>query len=291
MEAAPLALVVQVGSRTFEYPSDCPCCGFQADDELEVPVAPGSSTVSPDSAQRLLFPYCRRCILHVRLADRARSISAALLVASLVASILLGVTEGLLIGGYTFLVGIAFAMGLGTILMSAAKRRCSPECAAVERAVTFHGWSGSKSSFSFASPSYTARFADQNLAKLVDTGERLSRLLESHASPREVPVATLPLTRDAWSIHFATQRGRLGRRKALVRALRTTYDPYERSALTALVADIELDDLLGRPDPGARQQRALRAIEQVRSDNLPDELREMLLRQLRSIALAGELTN
>lgn len=287
--------VVQVCSRSFDYPSDCPCCGSEPDAELAIPLTSSDHVASPDTARRQLFPYCMRCIRHVVAVEDARTISAVILLVGVALASVVGLGEDPMDGVIVLLGTFALVMIAGSILLALARRRCSTACASAERAVTYLGWSGSTSAFRFSSAVYTARFAECNASKLVSVTPALAKLLEGHARAREeVPTpaapfrAVMPHTRAAWSVHFAAQAGCLARRRALSRALGLTYEASERAALISMIAHAELDALLADIDgqPSARRRRAQLAIDEVSADNLPDELREVMLRELRMIALA-----
>jgi hypothetical protein len=288
--------IVQVCSRTFEYPSDCPCCGSEPDGELAIPLSSSHRTTSPDSARQQRFPYCTRCIAHVTAHDHARTISAVILLAGIGLAGVVGFGEDAIHGVFVLLGTTVLAILVGSIQLALARRRCTAGCASVERAVEYLGWSGATSSFRFASAVYTARFAEANASKLVSVEPELSRLLDGHARAREeVPTPAAPIraitlhTRAAWTVHFAGQPTALARRRALTRALNITFDLDERAALISMVAHSELDAMLANIDgmsEAMRRRRAQHAIDEVTADNLPDELREAMLRELRMIAVA-----
>lgn len=288
--------VVQVSSRSFDYPSDCPCCGSEPDGELAIPLRDGVRTTSPDSARRQLFPYCKRCIRHVVAVDHARTIAAVTVLAGIALASVLGLGDETIRGVYVLIATFAVAAIGGMVLLGRARHMCTPACASSERAVTFLGWSGAVTTFRFTSAVYTARFAEANAKSLVSVEPALERLLEGHARAREeVPTPAAPIravtphTRAAWSVYFASQPGPLARRRALARALGVTYETSERAALISMIAHAELDALIAGIDGisfAARQRKALHAIDEVSADNLPDELRDAMLRELRMIALA-----
>lgn len=283
---------MKVASRTFEQPSDCPCCGAECDGELEIPLDQRQAA-APSSARVQRFPYCRRCIAHVAAVDRTRVIAATILLAGIaIAGVVALVDEplhGVLVVGAT----IALVMLVGGSLLARAQRRCSEGCASSERAVAYLGWNGSASSFRFASAVYTARFAEANTDQLVEVSEPLAHLLRAHARVRvEVPTPAAPMravapnTRAAWLAELTAQAGPLGRRRVLSRALAVTYDPDERAALISVVAHAELDAELVALDglpPASRRRRVRQLIEVVAADNLHDELREVMLAVLRAV--------
>jgi hypothetical protein len=289
--------VVQVCSRSFDYPSDCPCCGAEPDAELAIPLTSSDHMASPDTARRQLFPYCKRCIRHVVSVEHARTISAVILLAGVALASGVGFGEDPMDGVYVLLGTFALVLIAGSSLLTLARRRCSAACASAQRAVTYLGWSGSASGFRFSSAVYTARFAECNTSKLVSVEPGLAKLLEGHTRAREevptpaAPVrAVTPHTRAAWSVHFAAQPGSLARRRALSRALGITYEASERAALISMIAHAELDGLIADINGqslAARRRRARSAIDEVSSDNLLDELREVMLRELRMMALAA----
>jgi len=59
------ATVVEVASRTFALPMDCPCCGATPDSALLIAIArTARDRAAADSAKAIEVPYCRACIEH-----------------------------------------------------------------------------------------------------------------------------------------------------------------------------------------------------------------------------------
>ncbi len=282
---------VELCSRTFAYPNECPCCGEEPDNELPIPLKVSDRTVAEDTATRLLFPYCQQCVDHISVCEAGSMISSVLMLAGIVASLVLAlngtVMQGLLVLGAT----IAIAAFTTAMFRSRARSHCTPSCASAGKAVIFYGWSGSTNTFAFESATYTARFAEHNATSLVSVDAPLRSLLDSHKIARlQVPtpvVATRvvppPRSIDEWITHLEQQPIRISRRIALTRALDVVSDEEERKSLVHVVSRAELGMFLARLDGRAmatRRRYLQRAIAEARYDNIPDVLRNALLREL-----------
>jgi len=98
-------------------------------------------------------------------------------------------------------------------------------------------------------------------------------------------VQTIPPPPDAaeWMARLASTPGRVARRAALARALDVLAEPRERDQVIRAVAAIELAALMAPIEKlvGPMRGKALElALAHVRADNLPDELRAALHRDL-----------
>ncbi len=287
---AAAATHVELSSRRFSVPMDCPCCGTSSDTEVSVPLArEARGHVATDTARALDFPYCRACVAHVATWESAGLVSAGVIVAAIVLAIVATAAAGPAAGLVVLGAGVVGAIALASAQRAKARRAMREACSAPGRAVSYLGWSGSASGFSFASMAYAAKFAEQNAPVLVED-PRIRKLLERYKLARiAVPtpaaaVAAIPPPLDAgeWVTRLASTPGRVARRSALVRALEVLHEPREREQVIRAVAAIELAALLAPVDSrGADKARHVeRAIEQVRADNLPDELQQVLLREL-----------
>src|SRR5690349_3630999 len=86
MPASPTT--VEVASRRFAVPLDCPCCGATPDTELAVPLARAArDRATGDSARSMDFPYCRHCVDHVDRWESAGVMSAGLIVLGVAAGV------------------------------------------------------------------------------------------------------------------------------------------------------------------------------------------------------------
>ncbi|MBA3456466.1 MAG: hypothetical protein H0T42_25480, partial [Deltaproteobacteria bacterium] len=248
VSTAALGPIVEIASRRFAVPFQCPCCGAAPDSELTIPVMRAKGrALAEDSAKRLDFPYCRRCLAHVEAFQGAGVVSAGITLAGL----LLGVAVALLVHSIAGVVMIVAALGVAYGLLmnrrAQAAAKCSPACPSADTAVTYFGWSGSSSSFAFRSPTYTARFAEDNTTKLVNASRGLSRLLEGHRVARlavPTPASTMvvppPRTGREWIERIEKASTRIARRHDLHNALEMIQDTTERSELLRAATRAEL---------------------------------------------------
>jgi hypothetical protein len=215
--------------------------------------------------------------------------SSGIVVIGIVAGGAIAAASSPAIGVTVALAGIVFAVVIATSRRAQAKRAVRESCSAPGKAIAYLGWSGSSSAFRFESISYAAKFAEQNAAKLVEN-PAIRKLLERYKLARiavPTPAAAVaippPLDVGDWIAKIAKTSGRVARRSALARALEAFREPREREQVVRAVSAIELAALLAPLEhlTGADKQRHLRAaIEQVRYDNIPDELQQELLRDL-----------
>jgi hypothetical protein len=202
---------------------------------------------------------------------------------------------GIAVAGMVAAGGVVLAWTFKAVGRRRARGRCTASCATPGSAVSYLGWSGSTSAFGFESPTYTARFAEHNTAKLVSVTPQLRQLLEAHeVARRQVPtpasaqrVVPPPLDTEGWRALLGREQRTIARRIALGRALETIRDPSARDVLVAAVCQAEIAALttrLGAASPVVRRRRIREAIVEVRTDNLPPELAQAKLRELEALA-------
>jgi hypothetical protein len=285
--------IVEVSSRRFEVPFECPCCGADPDAELAIPLTrTAGREPTREAARALVFPYCKRCVGHVELWESAGLRSAGLVVAGLLVAVVVVLASGLVIGAIAFAAVAVLAWTLGEARRVAARAGMGPSCASPARALAYLGWSGRASVLSFESPTYAARFAEQNEKRLVDVTDQLRKLIEGHRIARlAVPtpaaphlVVPPPARVDDWLARIEASRSTVERRNALRRALDVTHDGADRARLLEAASRLELAPLLGAIDAlasiAAKKHRLQRALDDLRSDNIPEELQEAEVRQL-----------
>ncbi|MBA3499124.1 MAG: hypothetical protein M4D80_15935 [Myxococcota bacterium] len=284
-------ITVEICSRTFVYPSECPCCGADPDGELPIPYKASKRTIAEDTTREVLFPYCARCVEHVLVWEAGSMASALIMLTGIAGALAIGLSQNGLRGLAVFFAVISVAVFVTSIVQSRARSRCLPSCATGGRAVIFYGWSGSTTMFAFESATYTARFAEENANNLVSVGSLLRHLLEAHKVARlQVPTParatrTVSPPRDLrqWIASLEQARTRVARRIQLCRALDVVIELDERAALVQIVSRAELVPLFERIEgaPAATQRRELqRALTDARADNLTSELRAAKLREL-----------
>jgi hypothetical protein len=300
---------VVVSAKTISVPRRCACCGAAPDSELEV-------TASRTTGKRVVrtrtnswtYPYCSRCLGHVR---EIESVGAAA-----VACFLVGAVGGLVVGvALSGGVGLGFAViafVVGAIFDGQRKSRIRnqlpSECATAARAVRYLGWNGTVQVFDFVSADYAAAFASANRSKLVNVSSEVYALLEA-ATPAPQPrrsdagdsVAGAPTRAAApspprgasqddlflkWISKVESLKGPAARRAAVEQGLKELQDPALRERLLLEAAKINVHAALDKAD-GLKTAQAKRrtlqtALDEVRGDQLADEL------QAREIQLLTE---
>jgi hypothetical protein len=195
-------VLVEVSSRRFAIPHECPCCGAIPDSELAVPITGTRATRT--SARTMDMPSCKRCNAHITALEAAGVASAAVLLAGLVAAIVATIMLGPL-GLLAVPVAIALAFVLVTRRRRAAEMMRGPSCASAGKAIAYLGWSGTTTAFELASPNYAARFAEHNEKILHSPTPRLrvtlARALPFRRPSRRSPSHHRRSTRGSRSCH------------------------------------------------------------------------------------------
>lgn len=282
---APAGVVVEVSSRRFDVPFECPCCGAEPDAEMAVPLARmAGHAASADSARELDFPYCERCLEHLTRWEAAGLVSAAVMLSGIVASVALAIAGQLLIGALVFVAAFVIASLQVTRRRRRARAACRPSCAGPGLAVAYFGWSGNTSAFSFRSPTYTARFAEHNAALLANQRAELRRLLEGHrvarlAVPTPATAAPVPPPPDVrgWIARIEGATTRAARRHHVRLALGLLHDPADQQALVDAASRVDLAPALARLAQlrsAGRRDYVEQQMAAVRADNLPAPLQQ-----------------
>jgi hypothetical protein len=286
-------VIVEVSARAFAIPFECPCCGAAPDGELTIaPPRTAASRDGDDPARGLEFPYCRRCVAHATAWSAASTTASGVALLGIAAGAVVAVAARVAIGVAVAAASIPVAMAVGARRRARAKAAVGPACASPGTAVTYLGMSGGVRAFSFESPTYTARFAEQNAAALTRVGAELRALLEGHRIARLVvptpaapaTIVSAPPTVAEWIVRLEAAAGRVARRTTLARALEVAHDPEDRDRLIAAATRLELAPVLAQLDDrssaAARRRQLEAAIAHARADNLGDELRDAVLREL-----------
>src|ERR1041385_7346765 len=161
-------VVVEIRSRKFGIPYECPCCGAAPDGEMRVPAETGHAFDSP---------YCKKCIARVDAWDWSGIRGTGVAVGGIVVGIVLALAVSFLVGGIVIVVGIAAGAVLRSAGKAKAKASCVESCASPGVALAYRGWNGTTNSFTFESPTFAARFAEQNMAILAEPSPQLRKLL------------------------------------------------------------------------------------------------------------------
>ncbi len=282
-------MLVEVNSRRFALPHECPCCGAVPDAELAIALtAIPNRPLATDTARSILFPYCQRCIGHVTRWEAAGVASAGVMLVGLIAGIALALTVHLGVGIGVAAVAAPIAYAAREVRRRKAKAGCGESCVGPGRAVTYLGWSGSTSGFDFDSHAYTARFAEANPTNVASPSPALSKLLEGHRVARlavPTPAASVvvppPATLADWVAKLEASVGAVSRRATLARALDALTDLAERQLVIMKAKDLEIAALdLAGLDPLQQRQRIEGAIAEVRADNIPEALQVAILYDL-----------
>jgi hypothetical protein len=224
-----------------------------------------------------------------------------------IGGIVLAVMVGFAAGGVAGIVVFALALVVGLVLASKrrqqAKASCGPSCVTPTTSISYLGWSGSVSSFSFASAIYAGRFAQRNAHNLINVNAELRRVLEHPAlaappvaAPLMAPAPAVPTAPRSvstpasgdpvldWIARIEGYKGPVARRNALERALQEIHDPDAKRRLVLAASRIEvaavLDKVDGLASAAAKKRHLKKAIDEISSDNIPDELQAEELQQL-----------
>jgi hypothetical protein len=283
---------VEVSARRFAVPYECPCCGAVPDTELVIPLTPSKDRpASPETAHALGFPYCKTCIAHVARWDSVKNVETGIKVLGVLAGIGLGIGVHWAAGIGAFVAAVVLSIVVGRASRAKAKAECRESCAGPGLAVHYLGWSGNSSAFVFESAVYAARFAEQNTSKLANVDPVLRKVIEGHklarlqvptpaAAVRAVPAAA---TVSEWIDRIQTAGGRVARLDWLVRSLDAFSGDADRRAIIDATAKLELAGLADKLDQmsgEARARHVQKAIIDTRADNIPEELRDEVVRQL-----------
>ncbi|HTL37087.1 MAG TPA: hypothetical protein VL326_28325 [Kofleriaceae bacterium] len=268
-------VIVEVSSRKYGVPYECPCCGAAPDGEMRVPSETGHA---------LDAPYCKKCIGHVEAWEWAGIRAMGIAVGGLVAAIVTGLLASYTVGAIVLVAAIAAAAFLRSSGKAKARAACGASCASPALALHYRGWNGTTHSFTFDSPTFAARFAEQNASILANESPQLRKLLDGYKKARlAVPtpavaagVAPPPLTARDWIARIESTDGKIARRVALGRALEMIDQPQPRRELVQTAARLELapmlDKLQRQSSPAAKKALLTSYLEQLRSENISDEL-------------------
>lgn len=292
-------VIVEIAARKFAVPFECPCCGAAPDTEIAIGVsrspsasASASSGKRPEGAQGLVFPYCTSCVDHARRFESAGLTSTVVMLVAIAAAIVVSIAVQLVFGLLIFLAAVPIAVVLAATLKSQAQAGCGEACASAAKALAYLGWSSDVRSFRFESPTYTARFAEQNAKVLNNPSPELRKLLEGYKFARlAVPtpaapamVIPPPLTGREWVTRIEGIKGQVERRNALQRALDIVSEPADRTDLVLAASRLELAPILGKlaqlGSSHAKRRHLEHVISEIRADNIPDELQDMELHVL-----------
>lgn len=279
-------MLVEVSSRRFTIPHECPCCGAVPDTELPISLT-ARRAAAADTARSILVPYCQRCVGHAERWDVSGIASAGIMLVGLVAGIALALTVHVIAGVAAAVVAAPLAYAARQVRRRKAKAACGESCVGPGRALAYLGWSGTTTAFDFESHAYSARFAEANPSLVASPSPQLAKLLEGHRVARlavPTPAASVvvppPATLADWIAKLEAAIGSVSRRATLGRALDALTDLAERQLVILKAKELEvapiLADLEGLDDPRQRQ-RLQRAIDDVRADNIPEALQVAIL--------------
>jgi hypothetical protein len=293
-------MLVKISARKLTIPPRCVCCLADPDASFDAIYTRqrGKRVITTDT-RSWTFPYCTRCVGHAKAYQSIGAGAFATWLLGVPLTIVFAVAAsavGLVLGVTTFVVA--------SLLTSRHRNRvkaqqCTPHCASPGWAVRYLGWDGSVQAFHIESRPYAAQFARANMHKLVGVSQELQDLLRSDVllqsgasslSSFEQSRATIgnQLTTRApgterqgdlllhWIDRIESLKGPVARRNALNQALAELHDPAARRQLLVEASRIELRAVLDKVDslktPAAKKRHLQAAIEQVRHDDIPDEL-------------------
>ncbi len=174
---------IDLSGQSFVFPDKCACCGGPADTEL-------ATSATKSSGKRVVhtktnvwdFPYCGRCVGHVKSAEGARALAWIVGILSIVLGVVLGYAvnpaNGIAVG-MLGIVGMGFVYGSR---MAQARGQCGAECVGVGRAMTYLGWHGTLHQFEVHSAVFARDFMIANQSKLVNLSAQAKNLLVAAGS-------------------------------------------------------------------------------------------------------------
>jgi hypothetical protein len=278
-------VVVEVSATRFGIPFECPCCGA-------TPPASELPITARQTGQTLLFPYCNRCVKHVRAFETSGVISAGVMVIGIAAAMTAAIIAGWLAAVGTFVVFALIAWTIRNARRKAAASGRVESCASTGIAVEYRGWSGATSAFTFESPTFAARFAEQNSSLLENVSPELRKLVDRYHKARlAVPtpavaagVAPPPMNARDWIARIESTEGTVARRVQLQRALDMIEEPPSRRELIQTVVRIELAPLVAKlnrlTSPATKKSLLQSSVSQLQADNVFDELQAAELEAL-----------
>jgi hypothetical protein len=299
-------VVVEVSARKISVPFECPCCGN------EQPDGEFSATYTRTTGKRVVrettrgfsFPCCTLCLAHVKMWQSADAITIGFVVGGTILAVLVGIATGAVAGVVVFGLALVFGLVLASRRRQQAKANCRASCVTPSKSISYLGWSGSVSSFSFSSAIYAGQFAHRNARNLINVNAELRRVLEHPAlvTPRvvaplmaqiSVRVPTTPRTMAIpasgdpvleWIARIEGYNGPVARRNALERALQEIHDPDAKRRLVLAASRIEVAAVLDKVDSlasaAAKKRHLKKSIDDIRADNIPDDLQAEELQQL-----------
>lgn len=173
---------IDVSGQKFLFPPRCACCFDHANDSLVVSASRSTGKkVVHTQTKAWDFPYCAKCVRHVRSAEAATVLLGVLAGSSLLAGVWLWIATSPPIG-----IAVAIGALVGTMLlhyrrMGSAKKGCGQECVSVSRAVEYLGWHGTAHQFWIASRDYASAFMVANERKLINLSPEARALLQARA--------------------------------------------------------------------------------------------------------------
>jgi len=267
---------VEVASRKLSIPFECPCCASAPDAELRLR--------GRDPQQSLVFPYCGECLAHVRRWQTAVEVAMTIVATGSVLGAIASALFGMEIGLAVFACAVPVAVIAGALRRRSARGHCKPGCIAPGPAVDYGGWTGTTSKLSFTSRAYAVKFASANSRHLSDVAPTLRRLIESRLAKGTHEQLSQVRGLAGWIAMLEQHQVPVARRHAVASALAELTDPYERQQIVLAASRIEVGAVLDKVDHttsvASKRKLLQRAIEELRADNVPDELQAEELRQL-----------
>jgi hypothetical protein len=269
---------VEVAARKLAIPFECPCCAGAPDAELRIHGGPR------DGERSIAFPYCAECLAHVRQWESATTVLACVIAAGSVAGAIASNLIAIEIGLAVLVFMLPIAVVAAALRRKGARGRCKPTCIGPECAVEYGGWTGSAHKLTLASRAYAVKLASANAKHLADIAPTLRRLVESRLAKGTHEQISQVRGLRGWLAMLEQHQVPVARRHAVASALAELTDPYERQQLVLAATRIEVGAVLEKVEAtsgvAAKRKLLQRAIQELRSDNIPDELQVEELRQL-----------
>jgi len=180
-----IRMQIDMSGHNFIFPPECACCGGAPQARFTVFASRTTGKrVKHTTSQSWDFPYCQRCVEHVRAARGANVTASVIAVFSILATVLAFASDlGTPVPGVVvFLGGMGGTIFTRNKLMNAARRMMMQPCVSLHRAVDYLGWHGTCHKFDVLSQKYALTFMLSNQKKLVNVRQDVWQWLQANGA-------------------------------------------------------------------------------------------------------------
>lgn len=170
---------IEASGYKLEFPQACACCGCSADTAVTVSASKSSGRkVVRTKTNTWDFPYCRRCVKHVRIMRIARIVALTTAAAALIAGGIYYLRIAPRLGILLAITGVSASILIFVSLKAYAVSVMKVNCVCVGAAVRFLDWHGTQQAFEIVSPQYALGFMMANQRKLINLSPEARHLFE-----------------------------------------------------------------------------------------------------------------